>query len=229
MLKRQTRRPAHEGGTFGTKGLIMPGDKLVRGVLQGYMAEVSGLMAALPVADIERVVQLLLDAHREGRCVYLCGNGGSAATASHFASDLSKSTIVDGQTRLRVGSLTDNTALLTAWANDASYEKVFAEQIESLIQPGDVLIAISASGNSANIVAAVEAAARRGGRTAALVGFSGGRLKDLVEVAVHAPSFAYGPVEDAHLAVAHAITAALRARRLAASSQLLEGTTESLK
>lgn len=189
----------------------MPGDKSVRGVLDEYMAEVSRLMGVLPLADAERVVELLLDAHRRGRSIYLCGNGGSAATASHFANDLSKGTIVDGQSRLRVVSLTDNIALLTAWANDTAYERVFAEQVESLIQPGDVLIAISASGDSRNIIAAVEAAARRGARTVALVGFGGGRLKEMVEVAVHVPSFRYGPVEDAHLAVAHAVTTAITA------------------
>ncbi|HZA01798.1 MAG TPA: SIS domain-containing protein, partial [Hyphomicrobiaceae bacterium] len=138
------------------------------------------------------------------------GNGGSASTATHFACDLSKATIVQGRARLRVTSLTDNVALLTAWANDTSYENVFAEQLANLLNPGDVVVAISASGNSPNVIAAIKTAAACGATTVGIVGFSGGSLKEAVDAVVHVPSDSYGVVEDCHLVLEHAITESTR-------------------
>jgi D-sedoheptulose 7-phosphate isomerase len=187
----------------------------IAGALEDHISDVRRVLSEIPSEAVERVVEVILDAHRQMRHVYIIGNGGSASTASHFACDLSKATIVEGQRRLRVTSLTDNMALLTAWANDSSYEMVFAEQLSSLLNPGDVVIAISASGNSPNLLEAMRVAATRGATTVGLVGFSGGSLMQGVDVVVHVPSQSYGVVEDCHLVLEHAITASTRSALLA--------------
>src|ERR1700693_1735217 len=145
-------------------------------VLDDHISAVRAVLLQVDVAAVEQVVDIILDAYRRGQHVYILGNGGSASTATHFACDLSKATIVQGHARLRVTSLTDNVALLTAWANDTSYTMVFAEQLDNLLNPGDVVIAISASGNSPNVLAAIDVARGRGAVTVGLVGFTGGRL-----------------------------------------------------
>jgi D-sedoheptulose 7-phosphate isomerase len=155
-------------------------------------------------------VSIILAAHQRDSHVYILGNGGSASTASHFACDLSKATIVEGKARLRVTSLNDNVALLTAWANDASYERVFAEQLSNLLSAGDVVIAISASGNSPNVLAAMTAARERGAVTVGLVGQDGGQLLKLVDQDVHVAHESYSVVEDCHLVLEHAITGCVR-------------------
>ncbi|MDQ6898752.1 MAG: SIS domain-containing protein [Candidatus Dormibacteraeota bacterium] len=186
----------------------------VASVLEGHITEVRRVLGDIPSGTVERVVEVVLDAHKRNRHVYILGNGGSASTASHFACDLAKATIVHSRARLRVTALTDNVALLTAWANDTSYDRVFAEQLVNLLNPGDVVMAISASGNSPNVLAAVAVARERGALTVALVGCSGGALKTAVDVAVHVPSHDYGVVEDCHLVLEHAITASTRSALL---------------
>ncbi len=183
--------------------------------LEDHISDVRRVLAEIPREAVQEVVEVILQAHRQMRHVYIIGNGGSAATASHFACDLSKATIIEGQRRVRVTSLTDNMALLTAWANDTSYEMVFAEQLSSLLNGGDVVIAISASGNSPNLLEATRVARARGATTVALIGFTGGSLKHGVDVAVHVPSHSYGVVEDCHLVLEHAITASARSALLA--------------
>ena len=123
---------------------------------------------------------------------------------------MSKATIVEGRSRLRVTSLTDNVALLTAWANDTSYENVFAEQIQSLVNPRDLVIAISASGNSPNVLKGIDAARERGAITVGLVGCSGGELRYRVDICVHVQDHDYGVVEDCHLVLEHAITRSIK-------------------
>jgi D-sedoheptulose 7-phosphate isomerase len=179
-------------------------------VLARHICDLHEVLDNISPAPVERVVELILAAHRDGRHVYILGNGGSASTASHFACDLSKATIVGDASRLRVTSLTDNVAVLTAWANDTSYERVFAEQLLSLAAPGDVVVIISASGDSPNVLAAARTARELGAATVALVGFAGGALKDLVDVAVQVGSHDYGVVEDCQLVLEHAITASVR-------------------
>src|SRR5438309_4497117 len=178
--------------------------------LEDHISEVRSVLARIPVDDIERVVEIILEANRRRRHLYIVGNGGSASTATHFACDLSKATIVDGRARLRVSSLSDNISLLTAWANDTSYDRVFSEQLTNLLDPGDVVIAISASGNSPNVVSAVLAARLMRASTIALVGFAGGRLLEAVDAAIHVPSNDYGVVEDCHSVIEHAITVSTR-------------------
>lgn len=179
-------------------------------VLEDHINEVRSVLGKIPIDAIERVVGIILDAYDNSAHVYVVGNGGSATNATHFACDLSKATIVEGRARLRVTSLADNIALLTAWANDTSYDKVFSEQLANLLNPGDVVVAISASGNSPNVVSAVRAARLMGASTIGLVGFAGGRVLESVDAAVHVPSHDYGVVEDCHSVLEHAITVSTR-------------------
>jgi D-sedoheptulose 7-phosphate isomerase len=181
-------------------------------IARDYVAQVRELLAELDLAAVAAAATVLLEAYDGGRTVFICGNGGSASTASHMAADLGKNTVAAGRPRLRVLSLNDNMAWLSALANDLGYENVFVEQIENLLQPGDVLIAISASGNSPNVVRAAEFAKAHGGRVLALVGFQGGRLLEMAHHTVHLKCDAYGPVEDAHLILNHIFTEALRQR-----------------
>ena len=180
-------------------------------VLRTYFTRLRDLLGGVDYEALERIVDLLRVARDRGSAVYVAGNGGSAAAASHFATDLAKATRRPGKSPLRVLSLTDNTAWLTALANDEGYEHVFTGQLESLLRDGDVLILISASGNSPNVIRAAELARQRGAKSVALVGFDGGQLLRLVDISVHAASEtdAYGPVEDTLLAVHHAIAACL--------------------
>ncbi len=181
------------------------------GGIAGYYARLCDLLARLPVAEIERALALLLRAYQHGRRIYFLGNGGSAATASHAANDFCKLTITPGKPRVRALALTDNVPLLTAWANDSAYSDVFAEQLENLLEPGDVVVAISGSGNSPNVLKAIEFARARGAATIGWTGFQGGRLKDLVDVAIIVPSDSMAQIEDVHLTLNHALAEAIRA------------------
>ncbi len=165
---------------------------------------------------LEHIVELLMDAYRHGRKFFILGNGGSASTASHMACDFGKGTVIPGKPRLRVISLSDNMALLSAWANDASYEVVFKEQLENLLEPGDVVLGISASGNSPNVLRAMEYAKQHGAVTIAFVGFGGGKLKGLVDVDITVSSKNYGQVEDLHLTLNHIVSQYLKERFRAA-------------
>jgi D-sedoheptulose 7-phosphate isomerase len=178
--------------------------------IKNYISDVEIILEKLPLNDIIRVVDRLKEAQIKGRKVFIFGNGGSSATASHFACDLSKGAISKGKPRIKAFALTDNTPLLTAWANDSSYENVFAEQLENYIEPGDIAIGISGSGNSANILKGVLAARAHGATSIGIIGFGGGKLKDLVDIAVIVPSFNMERVEDVHLLLEHVITACLR-------------------
>ncbi|MBA3413746.1 MAG: SIS domain-containing protein [Chloroflexia bacterium] len=179
--------------------------------LGGYWDDLAALARALDPVRLRAAAELLLETQARGRVVFMVGNGGSAATASHFACDLAKGTRGDGAPTFRVMALTDNAPLLTAWANDAGYERVFAEQLRSLARPGDLLVAISASGSSPNIVAAVEAARSLRTRTLALTGRDGGAIGPLADLVVRVPSDRIEIVEDAHMAIAHSLCVAARA------------------
>jgi D-sedoheptulose 7-phosphate isomerase len=185
-------------------------DGRAAGALERHLREVARALDSIPARDVGSVVEAILDAARRGGHVYVAGNGGSATTASHLACDLAKSTIVDGRRRLRVTSLCDGVALLTAWANDVSYERAFAEQLVGVVKPADVLLLISVSGNSPNVLAAAGVARDEGARTLALVGGDGGALRAAADVVVQVDSRDYGVVEDCHLAIQHAVTASVR-------------------
>lgn len=178
--------------------------------IQAYFIQLQEMIAKLPTDLIDQVVALLLESARQGKKVFIFGNGGSASTASHFACDLAKNTQVPGAPQFRVIALTDNMALMTAWANDTSFDNVFAAQLSPLVEAGDVVIGISCSGNSANVLRAMEVARQRGAITIGFTGDNGGRLKHLVDLCVQTPSPRIEQQEDAHLILEHCICAVLR-------------------
>jgi len=180
--------------------------------IQRYLEEVQTTLAALPLEPISDVVDVLLSANYVGSTVFTMGNGGSASTASHFACDLAKGTITPGRPRFRVVALTDNIPLMTAWSNDVSYADLFAEQLRGLIGRGDVVVAFSGSGNSINVLRAVELARRMGGITIGFSGFAGGELSGLVDVPVVVPSDCMEQIEDVHLVLCHLVCTVLRER-----------------
>lgn len=172
---------------------------------KAYIRYLSSLLLDLDWEAFEKIVAIIEVAWQKERTVFFIGNGGSAVTASHFANDFGWYTRHIGSQRPRAISLTDNIALITAIGNDAGYENIFVEQLKNLFQPDDVLIAISASGNSSNILCAVDYANTHDGKTIGLTGFVGGRLKQICDVCllISTDFGEYGPVEDAHLIVNH--------------------------
>ncbi len=171
-----------------------------------YFESYYAVLDNLPYLDIEAIIERLLLAREDGGTVYLFGNGGSAALASHFACDLGKGTRSGGNDKaFRVISLCDNVPLLTAWANDHSYEGIFSEQFRGLIGPDDVAMAISGSGNSPNVLRALEFARESGASTIGLAGFQGGKMKRLCDYCAIVPSDNMQVIEDFHLSVCHAI------------------------
>ena len=187
--------------------------------VSAYLADLSAVLDALPREPLAQITQLLLDAARKGRTVFIFGNGGSAATASHLACDLAKTAHMPGQPRVRALALTDNVPLLTAWGNDDSYEVIFAEQVRTFVRWRDIVVAISASGNSPNVLAGVEVAREAGAVVVGITGFGGGKLQALCDICLVVPSHDYGPVEDLHMIFVHAITAALKAAGSRAQAQ----------
>ncbi|TAK29876.1 MAG: SIS domain-containing protein [Chloroflexota bacterium] len=173
------------------------------------MARVIGALAG---EEIERIVDAVLTTRNRGRKIILCGNGGSAATASHFACDLAKGTAVPGERRLCVIALTDNVPLLTAWGNDSDYADVFSEQLRNLVQEGDLVVAISGSGNSPNVLRAVTVAHEAGAMTIGLCGFEGGKLAQLVRMPLVVRSDSMERIEDAHMIICHAVAVGVRER-----------------
>jgi D-sedoheptulose 7-phosphate isomerase len=166
----------------------------------------------IPHDRVEAIGEILFRAYRHNKQVFIVGNGGSAATASHMACDLGKNTISPQRQRFRVLSLNDNVALVSALANDLGYEHVFSEQLKNLIRPGDVLISITGSGNSANIIRAMEYARERAATNIALLGFDGGQALRLADEYVLIPVHDYGIVEDLHMVLDHILTEYFRAR-----------------
>jgi D-sedoheptulose 7-phosphate isomerase len=181
-----------------------------------YVTDLKRTLDRLPWDRVEEVVDVLDAARMAGRQVFIFGNGGSASTASHMACDLGKNTVMPGTPRLRTLSLNDNMALFSALGNDYGYENVFVEQLHSLVDAGDVVIAISASGNSPNVIKAVTLAAERGATTVGLCGYAGGKLAKIVNYAIIADNNCIEQVEDIHVILEHMITSAMRQRMRAA-------------
>ncbi len=175
-----------------------------------YIADLQQTLDRLPHEPIRATIEALHEARLHGRKVFIMGNGGSAATASHFACDLSKNTRQPGLLPFRVLGLTDNIATLTAYANDEGYENVFVQQLASFVQKGDVVIGISTSGKSPNVIAAIALANQHGATTIGLTGFDGGYLGPLVDIHVHVTSHSVEQVEDIHLMLEHLICTVLR-------------------
>ena len=175
-----------------------------------YFTELGGMLQAISQTHLQQVFALLEDAYHHGHRMFIMGNGGSAATASHFALDLAKNTITPGAPRLKAISLTDHVPLITAWSNDRAYEYIFEEQLANMIAPGDVVIGISASGNSPNVINAMRLAKQSRASTIGLLGAKGGIIKTIVDAYVLAPGQNIEQEEDAHLILAHVITRHMR-------------------
>jgi D-sedoheptulose 7-phosphate isomerase len=175
-----------------------------------YLDEVTDLLDRVSHFPIQDVIAILAHARFNNKQVIIMGNGGSAATASHFACDLGKGTLMPNLPRFRVIALTDNMSLFSALANDVGYEHVFSEQLQSLLQPGDVVIGISGSGNSPNVLNAIRSARQAKAITIGFVGYDGGQLKDLVDVFIHVPSYNMEQVEDVHLILEHLVCTCVR-------------------
>ena len=186
--------------------------------LKAYADETAQAWQTTDPAAFDRAATLLTDAYLRGARVFACGNGGSASIANHLVCDHTKGVRTKTDLMPRVGSLSNNVELLTAIANDLSYEDVFAFQLESQANPGDVLVAVSSSGRSANIVRALTWARDNGLHTIAITGFQGGPARILADVAIHFDCANYGIVEDLHQAVMHALAQFIRQSRMSAET-----------
>lgn len=173
--------------------------------IQNYISHLQGVLERLSLEDVQRSIDAIMEAYQAEKQIFVIGNGGSASTASHLACDLGKGTSIPGKPRFRVISLTDNVATMSAWSNDVSYEDVFVEQLKNLVNPGDVVIGISASGNSENVIRAMQHASEIGCKTIGWSGFGGGTLATICDVNVVVDSNHYGPVEDVHLILNHVL------------------------
>jgi D-sedoheptulose 7-phosphate isomerase len=189
-----------------------------RQFIQNYLAEISKITKGISVEEINRAVELLFDAWKSGRQVFICGNGGSASTATHFACDLSKTTIVDGKNRFRAYCLNDNIPLMSALINDEGFDNLFLEQLKGKFDKGDVLVCISVHGGagkdkaglwSQNLLKAMKYAKDRGGKTIGLSGFDGGPMKEIADACVVVPANSTSQVESFHLALEHLICSCL--------------------
>jgi D-sedoheptulose 7-phosphate isomerase len=170
-----------------------------------YKAELFKAIDTVDLDRVQRAIEMLSRAREEGRHIFVCGNGGSASTASHFACDMVKGASFNRAKRFRIMALTDSLPTLTAYSNDVDYDCVFVEQLKNFAQAGDVVIAISGSGNSPNVLRAVEYAAATGCRTIALTGRNGGKLAPLAELNIQVENGHMGRIEDGHMIVAHMI------------------------
>ena len=171
-----------------------------------YKRDIFKAMEAIPLDKVELAIQWFAEARAAGRQIFVCGNGGSAANASHFACEVLKGASYGRSRRFRIQSLTDSMPTLTAYSNDVGYEVAFVEQLKNFAQPGDLVVGLSGSGNSLSVVRALEYANSIGCRTIAFTGFDGGKIAPLAELSIHIPMPHIGRSEEAHLAVLHMIS-----------------------
>lgn|SRR3989338_831471 len=177
---------------------------------KAYIQYLQSVLQRVDPAEIGAFIETLLDARRRGATVFFIGNGGSAATASHFANDLAFGTN-DYEQPFRVLSLTDNVPVLTALGNDFGYEEIFVRQLRVMGKPNDVLVAISASGNSPNLIKAFDHALAAGIKTVAITAFDGGKMRAMADSGIHVPTEPkeYGPAEDVHMVLDHLVVSYL--------------------
>jgi D-sedoheptulose 7-phosphate isomerase len=176
-----------------------------------YAERIADLLKEIDDQEVENMIEAITEAYINDKMVFLIGNGGSGANASHFCEDLGKGTLCDFeyQKRLKVMSLTDNTPYILAWANDTSYDRIFSEQLRNFASSGDLLIAISGSGNSPNIITAIEYAKSIGMKTFGMTGYDGGKLRQMADQCLHVPKNHMGDVESIHGVCIHYILEAL--------------------
>jgi D-sedoheptulose 7-phosphate isomerase len=170
-----------------------------------YKTELLKAIDAIDLTKVEEAISLFREARESGRRIFVCGNGGSASTASHFACDIVKGASYNRDRRFRIMALTDQLPTLTAYANDVGYECVFVEQLKNFAEAGDVVMGISGSGNSPNVIEALRYANQIGCRTIALTGRDGGQLSGLAQIRINVPAPHMGRIEDAHMIVCHMI------------------------
>jgi len=185
---------------------------MIQDYLANYCAGLSKALEGVSRERFEEFIQLLEDAYRHDRQVFFMGNGGSGSTASHFICDLNKGVSYGRSKRFRGTSLNDNLATITAYANDVSYEDVFVEQLRNFLEPGDLVVALSGSGNSRNVLKAIDYANSRGAHTVGLCGFDGGKLAAAVRTPVLVPVRDMQIAEDGHMVLLHVAMQALCAR-----------------
>lgn len=171
--------------------------------METYFATLKQTLDRLDRKQVLSFLELLLKAREEGKTIFIMGNGGSAATASHFVCDFNKGLSWPGQKRFKIICLNDNVPSMMAYANDLSYEDIFVEQLKNFLQPDDVVVGISGSGNSMNVVKAISWANKNGARTVCLVGYDGGKLKQISGQYIHVDVNDMQIVEDTHSAIAH--------------------------
>ena len=174
---------------------------------KSYIDYLSSVLSNISLTDIEKFVEVLLEARERESSIFFIGNGGSAATASHFANDIAIGTRTY-EKPFRAISLCDNQAVITAIANDDGYEKIFSQQLQVLLKKQDVVVAISASGNSPNLLDAIDTAKKMNTITVGISAFDGGKMKEMVDVSLHVPTEKgeYGPAEDAHMVLDHLVS-----------------------
>ncbi|HEX9711932.1 MAG TPA: SIS domain-containing protein [Actinomycetota bacterium] len=194
-----------------------------RNFIMAYLASVEGILRDIDPPKLEQIIDVIYHAYSEDRQIFLMGNGGGAATSMHFTCDLNKTAIVPGRRRMRAMSLSDNTSLVTAWANDTNYTNIFGEQLVNWARPGDLVIGFTASGMSVNIVNAIALANEMGCQTIAFVGFDGGTVGAIAQNVLHIQSSSYQHIEDVHLLLCHVITNALQDRARADTSLVTTG------
>jgi D-sedoheptulose 7-phosphate isomerase len=170
-----------------------------------YLAQLRGAIDTVDLGKVAQAIEWFREARAAGRSIFVCGNGGSAATASHFVNDVVKGASYGRPQRFRILALTDSLATVSAYANDVGWESVFVEQLKNFAARGDLVMGLSGSGNSANVIRAIEYGNAAGCRTLALTGRDGGRLGPLAELNIHVREAHMGRIEDAHLAVCHMI------------------------
>lgn len=175
-------------------------------IISDYIEGLRSCLDELSAQDIEGIADIIFDACNKGKQVFILGNGGSATTASHFARDLQIGTAIEGKPRVRATSLTDNIACVTSLANDIDYDSIFKEQLIGQVGEGDVVIGISASGNSPNVLRGIEFARSQGAIIVGFIGFGGGKLQELSHKCIVLSSRDYGQVEDVHLTLDHIIS-----------------------
>lgn len=178
--------------------------------VKDYFRKLKEGLDQIDLESLGEIIEILLQARERGKQIFIFGNGGSAATASHFANDLNKLASTGKAKKFKAIALTDNVPLMTAWGNDAEYAEIFAQQLDNLLNEGDIVIGISGSGNSENVIRALELACRKGAITIGLLGFDGGRMKEIVDHYIWFKEAHYGRVEDAHLILEHLISHFLR-------------------
>jgi D-sedoheptulose 7-phosphate isomerase len=172
---------------------------------QDYKSELHKAIDSIDLHRVEQAIEWFRETRDKGGRIFVCGNGGSASTASHFACDIVKGASFQRDKRFRIMALTDSLPTITAYSNDVSYECAFAEQLKNFAEPGDIVMTISGSGNSPNVIAATQTAKEIGCRTIALTGRDGGKLGPIADLNIQAPVPHMGRIEDAHMIVCHMI------------------------